>query len=1151
MAQRLDVLDVSLRITGSPEDAKKLQQSLAPAIAAFSSDFSKSIAKVAKGLGEELTETTKKFSKGFASPDQIKRMEQAFYKGTEPIWKAMEKAAKIDKALQKNISDTKKAQLQKQLADLNTYVQKHNAALKDQFKREVAKDEAVFERKKKLAEDYNDFFAKSFGDQMDDAIESVGKGIGDVMKLNFREALRGGGGLMSKLGAGLQQKGLQKQAAAEAMGGASGGGKMLEMLGGAIGKLGALAAGIGAVVGGVAMLVKVLLDAEAQTREFNREMVNTAGGLSMVGQSGADAEDRLNELRKAAINSTAAIKNLGNISKVIKLGLTAKEYMEVTTKFEEMGVTFDRMRGNAKDLTEATENYTKYVRAAADLSRNFGMSLSEATEKISDAMLDLNLTLGEVKEGFAAIGDAALQSGYGTKRFFNMVLQATSGVTMYNVRLGATGKLLQNLVRVLGMKTGGEMLKDLSGKLQGESYEDRYKRILMTGSKVTGQVIGREAERQAAGVSRGLTGKAFDLGDVTAGGKSALSAAAAGNVKQLAQVTDKDRASLISALSKQDEAMARRLDNLIDLARGTSGKIGDQAKALERLGPGGAIVMELNRVKSVLGKSLDELGGVNAMAFQKMTGLSSEQVDYLQKVSRTVVGDFENAKAMAAKVKGDKVQEAMYNESIKKTGMYIKDGNVLSREDNKKIQDANDALQEWSQETHEQDMKVMTEQEKNSERIAENTYDLANLYSQSMIAILEEIAEVSNKILVFLGLKDDTSKLKAAGAAEMQDIEKQQGEVKKQSEATQAILKDLREKRKETGADVKTIDVAIKKAEETQAALKAQQADLAQRKSSARGLVSGKDDQSNAFFMQAKGAGLSDEEAARVTVQTGAGGAAALEKAQTDALSNMRYENSLEVKRLEEKKKKGGLTDIEGMRMGFLTNPEQVAAREAALKTSTTQGFFKNLGKSPSGTAQEGVESLDPLTKESYKFEKGQWVKQGTVQEKMKKATESSLKELQELNSQIKKANEADERSNIIGALKSAGVADEALAPLIGAPDAATFNKLLAGFEATEGNAAALEKAGIKGRRLKVETPVQDAILTADGRIIPTSKGDGIAVLNEEAMRRGGGRGAGSANVVFHIHATEGREDVVTDKVVAGLHQVYSVLTGDAATVGV
>lgn len=1160
---RLDVLNVGLQITGDPKATKELQQSLAPAIATFSHDFSKSIAKVAKELGGELTETTKKFSQGFASADQIKRMEQAFYKGTEPIWKAMDKARKLEMALQKDLKKEVRARVELELKQLKDYTQKYQAAMKDQFKREVAHAEALFERKKRLAGEYNEWVAKNLEDQMDDAVESVGKGIGDVLKLNFRDALRGGGGMLSKLGAGLQQRGLEKQAAASAMGGFSGGGKMMEMLGGVVGKLGAVAAGMGAVFGGIAMLVKVLLDADAQTKEFNRDMVNTAGGLSMVGKSGEDAEERLTELRKAAIDSTAAIKNLGQISKVIKLGLTAKEYMEVTSKFEEMGVTFDKMRGNAKDLGEATENYTKYVKAAAMVSRNFGMSLTEATEKVSENMIDLNLNLDEVKEGFAAIGEAARESGYGTKRFFNMVLQATSGVTMYNVRLAGTSKLLQNLVRILGMKAGEGLLKDLSSKLQGESYEDRYRRILTTGGDVTGKVLRSEAKQQMAGVQRAVGGMSGTdaaklTGKLTGGASAAFEAAKSGDVAALAKVSDKDRAVLIAALGKQDEALARRLDNLIDLAKGANGDIHAQVKALERLGPGGAIVMELNRVKGVLGKSLEEIKGIDAVAFQKMTGLSSEQADQLQKVARTVTGDFELAKAAATKFKGNEVEEAKWNEENKKSGLKIEGGVVKSAATGEEVKNTNDALLAWSKESHDENMKAMSEQEANSERIAENTYDLTNLYSQSMISILEDISGFVSDILVWLNLKNDPKPRQAAAAATLAAAEQRQEEISKKSDETNQILKDLREKKKGklTDEDRTQVEEAIKKAKATQDALKVESQEVKSRKKAARGLMSGGGDEGQ-LFDEAIKAGLPLDQATQLaTSGKGAEFLKQLDMAKRLAGSGVSTTKIENLNAYSESFK----ADIQEVKKSpeELAEDQQIAAEDAAKRFLTglfsAPGSVRGSDYTTAATDAEGkpvkYEDLPGGAKQTDQFgndwvwdkEEQKWNKQQNLQEKQKRTSDESLTELKKMSDPLVEMNERDKRQDFIKALESVGITGDAIAPLLTAETKEQFNVELAGLEAGE---ATKEKFGkLKTKRL------QDGLVLANGQVYSGSPGDAVAFINEQGMR-GGGKVGGAANVVFHIHATEGREDIVTDKVVAGLHQVYSVMTGDTAAVGV
>lgn len=1089
-ARTVDVLGVQLEISGSAGTAKKLQQELAPAIDKFSTDFSKSIARVAKSMGDDLTEVTTKFTKGFASPDQIKRMEQAFYKGTEPIWQAMEKARKAEEKLAAAKTKDEKNLYMLELKNLKDYVQKYQFALKDQYKREVAKDEAVFERKKKLAEDYNDFFSKSFSDQSEEFLDAFGQGLRHAVEFNLAAAAKGGGGIFSRVGAGLQTAGTSRRLAAEATGGGGGTGKMMEMLGGAIGKIGSVLSMIGGAVAGLGALVKVLLDADAQTKEFNRDIIKASGAMDVMGTSGASLSDSLKEVRDAALDATSPLR--AGVKGVMQLGLTTKEYLEVFNKFQEVGVTATQMRGDLAKTSDGLTGYTKFVSRAATASRMFGEDLGTMAGHMGEYMKDLGLTLDEVSSSFAGIAEQAKESGFGTKRFFSMVLQATSGITMYNVRLAGTARLLTQLGRALGGRAGGEMLKSLTQSITGESYQDRYKRILTTGQGVVRPILAREAEAQAAGLRPALAGKAIPTAGMTAGAADVASKLATASdkdmVAMLAKISAEDRRSLVSSLSRVDENLSRRLEGLIDVSKGTTGKIGDQAKALENVGPGGKLLLELRRMQQVIGKPLDKMSGIDKMAYQQMTGASSEQIAMLERIQRLALGDFENAKRMAEIAKDDPSRLEELNESLKKTGMQInKDFQVVSDKSGRVIKDGDDAILNFDEESHKEDLKQLTEQERLSKEVAVNTYDLSNLMQGAMMDVLNRIADFTQKIYEFLGLKESGEKVKAGYDVLEKESEARTKEIDKQMKDLVDVGKRLKE------ASGTTSDPA-KKAE-IQKAL--------------------------------------DEN-----------------KKQVDTLREKREEEKLASKDLLEFTKNlpkdqvkllNAMVDQAGMgagealsliKSGEIKDPSGTLTRLTSVGTGDTNN---------TKVQTDEVKKLRALADKTKKTEDK--TKENT--DAIKKSGEEQLRLLQE-------EARARELSSIKEALISTGKFSEehfgaGFRGGIGSEEGA---KELVQKLARDYPALFAEAKGKVPSELLKKYGVQDALITSDGRIVQGSKGDAVAFLNEEALRRGGKVG-GSANVVFHIHATEGREDVVTDKVVAGLHQVYSVLTGDAATVGV
>ena len=1100
MPRTTDVFEVGLRITGNPEDAKKIAQNIAPAIEKFQSDFSKAVAKVAKGLGDDLVETTTKFSKGFASPDQIQRMEKAFYKGTEPIWKALEKAKKIEKALQKDLSEDKKKDLQRRLEDLKKYSQNYENTFKQIAKREMDKDLAVFERKKKLAEDYNEWFAKSFADKTEDVVEGIGKGIRDVVGLNLKDALRGGGGLLSKLGAGAMESGRLSKQSAQAAGGSGGMGKAMELLGSVVGKLGTAVSVIGGLAGGVAALFKTLIDADSQAKEFNREIIKASGAMDVMGKSGSNLSDRLHEIRASASAATSALQV--GIKGALQFGVTTKEYLETLNKFGEVGVTLDTMSSDLTKTSQGFDGYTKYVSRAATFSRMFGEDLGTMAGHMGEYMKDLGMNLDEVSQGFAVIADEAQKSGFGTKRFFNMVLQATSGVSMYNVRLAGTAKLLTQLGRILGAKMGGDFLKDLTSKITGESYQDRTKRILTTGTDLSKKVITADAERQAAIMKKSLAGVKLDETGMTKGAAEAAKAIATQSdaelVKTLSKVSNEDRRSLTENLSKSDEGAARRLEGLFKLSKAANGNMKDMVEGIGYLGAGSKLVMELEKMRQVTGKSLSDMTLVEKMAYQSQTGLSTEQIDQLQRVQDAALGQLTNAKELAKAVKNKDITLEEANEKLKDSNLKLNsDGEIRSRSSDKVIKDGNDAMINWEESNAKEEKDILTKQEQFSKEVAENTYDLTNILSDSILDVMNRIADITDEILTLLGIKGDKSGMKGTILEQKQEAKAEAEGYQRQIEKLQQAGKSLK-LAAETGtpeqkeAAQKALDANKQQIEE----LRTKRQEAKERGGRFSGFAStASEDQIKAYNL--------------LTSSGGVKGTAALE-----AVSKATPEE-----------------------LQKLIAAEPTTMQRAMESAAAPEGGFDPTYKTLDDTYKETLNGFA----ESHKLDETNNKDTKTIKEKTEKLLTDSEKQTKLLEDQAKQAD----REQTLKALKAAGFTDEELieatqASKVGGAEFGTAMQRLKRL-----NEAKFETSGAK-------VNVEDALVRADGTIIKGGKGDAVAFINEEALRGGGGKGrvGGSANVVFNINATEGREDIVTDKVIAGLHQIYNVMTGDNVAIG-
>ena len=120
---------------------------------------------------------------------------------------------------------------------------------------------------------------------------------------------------------------------------------------------------------------------------------------------------------------------------------------------------------------------------------------------------------------------------------------------------------------------------------------------------------------------------------------------AAKNVKALGKVSEKQAAKIMAGLRETDPSgvLSREFGKLYGISKGTTGKRGDMAKAMDDMGPRGVLAMRLSEGNKLLGplhtRSLSQL-----MATESMQGLSGEQLKEMQQVSRAMYGNWDQLK---------------------------------------------------------------------------------------------------------------------------------------------------------------------------------------------------------------------------------------------------------------------------------------------------------------------------------------------------------------------------------------------------------------------------------------------------------------------------------------------------------------------------
>ena len=630
------------------------------------------------------------------------------------------------------------------------------------------------------------------------------------------------GGLMKRMMGGMGRGGGQALAKAGPMLGKAAAG-----MGKAAAALGVAAVAIGATVGVLAGLLAVMMAADTAAKDMNKTLLSSAGAADMIGASYGGVSDQINTMREAAVYAQFSLKSL------------AKENIEILKTLHEHGVTIREMTQDVTDANAAMANYTHAMGLVLQTSRMIGESASTVAQNMATTSEELGLTLEGVAKRFSTIGRFAMESGFSTKRFYSMVIQATSGMSMYNVRLEEASGLLVRIGKILGQKTGGEFLQSLTKGFVNESMTARLKRTMLAGTGNTKKVFEASAQSTADAFSRDLTENAVDKSGkaITLDMKKMTGGKFSGNMvdmsgKELRQVLNKMTPEeqtkfmakfsqeLAKSNSQNADMLRQRLQTLIDVNKGSQGGLLNMARELGSLDMGGKLNMLRKSMASMFpGKEIHELSTKQLAALESATGMSGEQLHNMRRLTRGLEGNFKVLQDEAKK-KGDVSKEDQISQ-IKQFGAYVKknadgtksivqaaldeDGNIQDAigSDGKPIviKDMDKYVQSQGKRIGDLEAaKNFNEDRSISQEIANNTWSMADMLKAGISIVLEKIYGVVRAILMMMpGQKE----YKQAIAVQNEQYNKSKESQEKANEIDKKIVEKEKELAKATDSGQK------------------------------------------------------------------------------------------------------------------------------------------------------------------------------------------------------------------------------------------------------------------------------------------------------------------------------------------------------------
>jgi hypothetical protein len=576
--------------------------------------------------------------------------------------------------------------------------------------------------------------ADSFRDVLNDLRSGQIGGIGKGLTGRILEAGRARQGRAGRL-AEMADQSKDPKAAAQAA--------SMAKTGTAIANLGKGLMAFGAVAGALLVLVKIFADLEAKAIDMNKTLIEGAGaldfGISHAEMVSGGLRERLDELRGSTADLNRAF---------FEFGANAEEQQRILAALNQEGISFGRMTEGATTAAERMEKYQDVLATTLTYARALGVSTGEFSQKQGELMLETKLGFKEIAEQFSVITNEALRAGFTTKRFYSAVVEATSGMGFYGVRLEETAKLLANFDSLLGETVGGDAFKRLVGQYRDRGEQDKIRDILLKGQDFVRDELGEAFTRHTSALERDFAQRL--------GGDDVAS--------MLAKMTEQQiRQTLEVRGFKPEEirrfAVAHRLG-----ASSRSGDLGAMMEAMTSAGPGFDIAMAMNASQVFQGRSVGEVardsrsggpeGAATRVALQEVADASGMKLEELTEMFETADQKWQNLTRMRDKIReggGDRLKLSEEDQKWLATmaetaGVEINDQTGIISKDNVELREGLDLIKTSSVENAKSIADQFTRDQEIASSISENLYGLNDIMEQSISKILMDIYGVVSAI---------------------------------------------------------------------------------------------------------------------------------------------------------------------------------------------------------------------------------------------------------------------------------------------------------------------------------------------------------------------------------------------------------------------
>lgn len=480
---------------------------------------------------------------------------------------------------------------------------------------------------------------------------------------------------------------------------------------------------------GVVSAFKMLIDAEAKVKEFNKDMLDDAGGsLSFLKNSQESLAESLNTYREGfAIMSDT-----------------------VGMKADEIKAQFIALQDTNLFNKEKLKDFAGFQRAFSTLatySKGLGISITETTEVAesfaSSMAIDTSTEegMGKLSGAFQSIGYYASKSNISTKAFTNQLKEVNEKSSTFNKSLTQTASMMIKFNKTLGASRAKEFFEGFEDMKEKE-FGDFIKSTAMAGgpaSQAIQKVIEQDAFEKVSQLKKTFTSKeekeAFAKASKEAGLNIDLNAPVEKLVAQLQGVDLSSDAFIKFSSTLEDSglgnvpALLEKLKATTISAKGVGAGKGyeEVASAQRELSIGGQYAMKFAGIQGIVesftkkkGSTISEVEDkdkMNLITVLKGQGMTAKEIETLITLDERARGDLMKAQAIQAKYAGATAEDKKkMDEQLSKMGMKMgEQGELLTKNTNQVIDGVSDiylaTAETVSEEEKAKEPKVKSEQE--------------------------------------------------------------------------------------------------------------------------------------------------------------------------------------------------------------------------------------------------------------------------------------------------------------------------------------------------------------------------------------------------------------------------------------------------------